>query len=149
MSLPLILSFIFLCRFPKSKSVPSVLKSRYDQTAVHDFRKLESIAYKLLKHKNDVEFLLKCREADLVPVFLQYKLANNRMKNSPGVRRDRQRLLWLEIVWHRKCITKLSSQHSQMSAKMKGYMRRIDLVFLTQYIDKGSETYVSKVHTKH
>ena len=149
MLIPLILHFIFLCRFPKSRSVPSVLTQRYGNESVIKFRLLEKTTYQLLKHQRDITFLIKCRDADLIPVFLQYKLANNRMRGSRDVRRARQRLLCNEIAWHRKFVLKLTEKQNQLLETLKSQWKRIDIVFIRQYIEKGSKSYVSVVDERH
>ena len=95
--LVLILKLIFKLRFPVRISFADTTRRRYGHDVLELFRTLERTTIKLFKAKADLDFLETCRDTDLVPRFLQFKLANRRLTSSSEALRSRRRLLDVEI----------------------------------------------------
>ena len=76
--------FLFLARvrFPKSKSIAEVIRSRYSENTVKRIRKLEKLDYRLRKAELDLLFLCKCDDNNVIPNFLNFRLANSEISNS-------------------------------------------------------------------
>ena len=66
------IAFLFLIwlRFPHSKSLSQIIRSRYGDKIVKRLRKFEKIDYRLRKAELDLEFLVKCRDRNMVPKFI-------------------------------------------------------------------------------
>ena len=66
---------VFLClmrvRFLQSKSVSQIIRSRYDDTTIRRLRKFEKIKYPLRKAEVYFEFLLRCRDNNIIPGFFK------------------------------------------------------------------------------
>ena len=73
---PLVLVYLFLIRlrFPQNSSVAYVLRRRYGEPVLNQYRALERIDYKVKKIECDIDFLSSCQQQDLIPNFLQFKL---------------------------------------------------------------------------
>ena len=95
--LVLILKLIFKLRFPVRISFADTTRRRYGHDVLELFRTLERTTIKLFKAKADLDFLETFRDTDLVPRFLQFKLANRRLTSSSEALRSRRRLLDVEI----------------------------------------------------
>ena len=72
----LLVKFIILLRFPPNKSVADQTRGRYGDDILSAFRTWERLSIKYGKIQLDLGFLKTCRDADLVPKFLQFKLSN-------------------------------------------------------------------------
>ena len=86
--LGLVFLFIIRIRFPKGKSIANIIRSRYGEALVRKIRKFEKNDYKLRKGHLDLRFLLECKKNNLIPKFLQFKLANRQLHN------DAKHLRW-------------------------------------------------------
>ena len=80
------LLFLARVRNPKSKSIAEVIRSRYSQNTVKRIRNLEKLDYRLRKAELDLEFLCKCDDNNVVPNFLNFRLANSHLKYSSTYR---------------------------------------------------------------
>ena len=74
--------FLFLIRlqFPKSKSISEILRRRYDQSILKIIRTFEKLDYLIRKAEPDLEFLLRCRDSNVTPNFLNFKLVVSLLK---------------------------------------------------------------------
>ena len=71
------LVFLFLSRirFPKTESIPSIIRRRYGEKLLKEVRKFEKLDYKLWKVQLDLDFLTNCKYNDIIPNFLNFRLA--------------------------------------------------------------------------
>ena len=74
-----VIAFLFFARvrFPKSKSVAEVIRPRYTANRI---QKLEKFDYCLRKSELDLQFLSKCDNSNVIPSFLNFRLANIHLK---------------------------------------------------------------------
>ena len=133
--LPAILKFIIALRFPINESIASITKKRYGEDILRAFRLLEKTIQKYNKTIADRDFLTKCKEADLVPVFLRFKLSNHRLKHSSEVIKARTKLLDNEICDKNKRIERLSKIVTEQRIQLKSLVRVIDFIKYSQIID--------------
>ena len=66
-------------RFPISKSIAEVIRSRYSENTVKRIRKLEKLDYRLRKTELDLQLLCKCDDNNVIPNFLNFRLANSHL----------------------------------------------------------------------
>ena len=80
--------FLFLARVrnPKSKSIVEVFRSRYSENTVKRIRKMEKLDYRLRKAELDLQFLCKCDDNNVIPNFLNFRLANSHLQYSSTYR---------------------------------------------------------------
>ena len=133
--LAITLKFILLLRFPTTKSLAGVTLHRYGQDTLDSFRALERSSVKYDKCLIDLEFLRTCRDADLVPVFLQFKLSSRRLRSSSETLRARRRLLAVEINARERDSQRLKEQVAAHRARLKASVRRIDFVYYRPLIN--------------
>ena len=93
----LVLQFIIRLRFPAQKSIARVIADRYGSPTVSLLRKFESIDYKERKCELDINFISNCIDHDLVPKFVQFKVANRGLPSSKVYKRCQQELLKEEL----------------------------------------------------
>ena len=84
-------------RFPKSKSISDILRRRYSQSTLKKIRKVEKLDYRLRKAELDLEFLLRCRDSNVMPNFLNFLVSSHYLKASLTYRQYQLKLLQEEI----------------------------------------------------
>ena len=95
---------VYYTYYPKGKSIANIIRSRYGEAFVRKIRKFEKNDYKLRKSHLDLRFLLECKKNNLIPKFLQFKLANRHFHNSVVYKKCQIKLLEEEIRAKRKII---------------------------------------------
>ena len=120
-----------------------VTQHRYGQATLDTFRALERSSVKHAKCLVDLKFLSTCRDADLVPVFLQFKLSSRRLGSSAEVLRTRRRLLTVEINAKERDIRRLEEQMATFRSRLKDIVWRIDFIYYINVIQRTCE--VSKM----
>ena len=78
----LVLLFLARIRFPKTESIPSIIRRRYGDKVLREVRQFEKLDYKLRKVQLDLDFLCKCKDSDVIPKFLNFRLANKKLQDS-------------------------------------------------------------------
>ena len=68
--------FLIRLRFPQSKSLSHIIGRRYGDKIIKRLCKFEKIDYRLRKTELDLEFLVKCRDNNVISKFLNFRLAN-------------------------------------------------------------------------
>ena len=76
--------FLLLIRlkFPHSKSLSQIIRRQYGDKIIKRLHKFETTDYRLRKAELDLEFLVKCRDNNLIPKFLNFGLANRPLRFS-------------------------------------------------------------------
>ena len=91
--LGLVFLFIIHIRFPKGKSIAGINRSRYGEVFLRKIHKFEKTDFKLRKGHLHLRFSVGCKKSNLIPKFLQFKLANRRLHNSiEEIREKRKRI---------------------------------------------------------
>ena len=110
--------FLIRLRFPKSKSISDILRRRYSQSILKRIRKFEKPDYRLGKAELDLEFLLRCRDSNVISKFLNFCVSSHYLKASLTYRQCQLKLLQEEIR-HKKSDIRVSkkefnSRHSSL-----------------------------------
>ena len=61
-------------RFPAHNSLVGKLRKRYGQDFVNEVRALETLDFKYRKALLDLDFLISCRNNNVIPKFLHFKV---------------------------------------------------------------------------
>ena len=71
--------FLFLIplKFMHSKSLSQIIRRQYGNKMIKRLRKFQKIDCHLRKAELDLAFLVKCRDNNLIPKFLNFLLANS------------------------------------------------------------------------
>ena len=125
--LSLVFLFIIRIRFPKGKSMADIIRSRYGEALVRKIRKFKKNDYKLRKGHMNLRFLLECKKKNLIPSFLQFKLANRHLHNSVVCKKFQINLLEEEIraKWNRTNI--LEKGTNRIKEQLQGTLSCLDL----------------------
>ena len=106
----LVLLFLARIRFPRTKSIAAVIRSRYGDKILKMVRKLEKFDFKLRKAKLDIKFLCKCENNDIIPKFLCFRAANKNLKDSNFYKQCHKILLFTEIEMKRSHLRVLQKE---------------------------------------
>ena len=74
--------FLIRLRFPKSKLILDILRRRYGQGTLEKIRKFEYLDYRLRKAELGLEFLLRRKDSNVIPNFLNFRITNQSLKAS-------------------------------------------------------------------
>ena len=77
-----VILFLFLIRlrFPQPKSFTHTNRRRYGDKIIKRLCRFEKTDYHLQKAELDLEFLVKCRDSNVIPKFLNFCLANRSLR---------------------------------------------------------------------
>ncbi len=123
--------FLLRTRFPIGQSIASIIRKRYGIHTLRLQRKLESLDTKLRKAKLDLEFLNSCRDNGLIPHFLQFRLANERLRHSSSYPACQRRFLDEEIKNKASSIRHLLNQLSDIFELFKNSVSILDFVHIS------------------
>ena len=90
--------FLIRSRFTKSKLISDILRGRYGQSTLKRIRKFDKLDYSLRKAELDLEFLLPCRDSNVIPNFLNFCVSNQPLKASLTYRECQLKLLQEERI---------------------------------------------------
>ena len=93
------IAFLFLIwlRFPHSKSLSQIIRRQYGDKIIKRLHKFQKIDYHLRKAELDLEFLVKCRDNNVIHNFLNFRLANRSLRFSLNYVHCQSNLLLEEI----------------------------------------------------
>ena len=112
--------FLFLIWFPKSKSISDILHRRYGQSRLKRIRKFKKLDYRLRKGELDLEFLLWCRDCNVVkPIFLNFHVSSQSLKVSLTYRQCQLKLLQEEIHHKKSDIRVLKKEFNSSHASLQ------------------------------
>ena len=114
------LVFIFLIqlRFPKNLSLIQIIHKQYGTTIVKLVRKFEKSDFKHRKAALDLQFLKTCQEFKVTPKFLQFRVANDSLKQSQTYQTCKKRLLLEEIRIKKKNLKTLVRELSVVKEEL-------------------------------
>ena len=97
----------------------------------------------------DIEFLKDCRDHDLVPVFLQFKLSQPRLQKDKDVRRLRQRLLEKEIASKSHEAFKATNEVNRLKKLLQEHTSLLDSNHLIHYANNNCSKKMDRLRSKH
>ena len=127
----LVLQFIIRLRFPAQKSIARVIADRYGSPTVSLLRKFESIDYKERKCELDINFISNCIDHELVPKFVQFKVANRGLRSSKVYKRCQQELLKEELNSKKRSLKVLNNKKRSLIHQIQSTVRNIDFIHIT------------------
>ena len=74
--------FLMRLQFPKIKSISDILCRRYGQSMLKRIQKFGKLNYCLRKAELDLEFLLRYRDSNVIPNFLNFCIFSQSLKAS-------------------------------------------------------------------
>ena len=123
--------FLIRLRFPKSKSISDILRRRYSQSTLKRIRKFEKLDYRLRKAELDLEFLLRCRDSNVIPNFLNFRVSSHYLKASLTYRQCQLKLLQEEIRHKKSDIRVLKKEFNSSHSSLQHEISFIDFAHVS------------------
>ena len=90
-------NFLVRLRFSSRLSFLQVIRNQYGDTIVKLVRKFEKVEFKHRKAALDLNFSQTCRTFNVIPNFLQFRVANKSLQKSQAHQKCPNHLLLAEI----------------------------------------------------
>ena len=139
--------FLTKIRFPQTKTLVQVIRDRYGEETVRQFRKLEKLEKKLSKISCDLSFLNICARFDLRPRFLNFRLYKRDLERCTAYRDFQRELLFKEITNKEKHQHKLTRQRDETAEGLSKSVFWLDYDHLTSVI--GRVVHNCRQHNQH
>ena len=94
-------------------------------------RKFEKVDFKFKRATLDLDFLYYCRNNNLIPTFLKFKLANKTLANSDVYKLCQQKLLLAEIEEKKRVINEHKNHHYKLLTEIKQQVNPIDFAHIS------------------
>ena len=95
--LSLVFLFIVRLRFPLDKSIVNIILSRYNDEIIKQIQRFEKLDFKIQKNEADLDFLQSCQQNNLIPKFLNFKVASSSPRFSRTYKQCQRQLTKQEI----------------------------------------------------
>ena len=141
----LVFLFLVRCRFPAQLSIINVLRKRYGDTVVKQVRKLEKLDFKYKKASLDLQFLQTCKRQNVIPNFLNFKVANRRLLTSNAYNICQKKLLNQEISNKRNIVRNLYLKLVHLKDSLKYDLNFIDFIHITTVFLGSNDRNISKI----
>ena len=143
--LSLVFQFIIRLRFPANKSIAQIITTRYGSPTLKLIRNFESIDFKRRKTTLDLEFLKNCVKHDLIPKFVQFKVANRGLHNSKVYKECQRKLLHQEIIDKKRRLQILNKRYEELKGKIRLNVRIIDFAHISSCFLVKNDRILNKV----
>ena len=125
--------FLFLIQilFPKSKSILDILRRRYGQSKIKRIRKFEKLNYRLGKAVLDLEFLLRCRDSNVISNFFNFGVSSRILKASLTYRQCQLKLLQEKIPYNKSDARVLKKEFNTRLSSLQHEISFIDFAHVS------------------
>ena len=119
--------FLIRLRFPQSKSLSQIIRTRYGDKINEIIKKTD---YRLRKAELDLEFLVKCRDNNVIPKFLNFRLANRSLRFSLTYAHCQSNLLLEEIRLKKSNVRVLRKEFDNLCSSLQQQINSIDFAHI-------------------
>ena len=121
-----------------------VIKNRYGNCTVKMVRKFEKLDYKYRKLLLDLRFLENCIKNNVIPKFVQFRLANRDLRESSAYRQCQQKLLKQEIINKKRGVRLVKKDLSSVQNELMFRLKWIDFHHVCNLFLVGNDRSISK-----
>ena len=148
-----VISLVFILRtrlrFPSRLSIAEVLRKRYGDWSLNLVRKFEKTDIKHKKALLDSQFLKICKDHNVIPRFLRFKVANANWHSSLIYRRRQSKLLREGIYNKRLNVSKLLKESKLLYSNIKSNSNLIDSHQVLNISLISNEKELEQIKSKH
>ena len=126
-ALPLVFMFLIRLTFLKNMSLTQVIHKPYGNTVAKLVRRFEKLDFKHQKAALDLQFLKTCQEFKVTPKFLQFRVANDTLRQSQTYEICKKRLLLEEIRIKKKNLKTLVRELSAVKEELLHSISFLDI----------------------
>ena len=121
-----------------------VIKNRYGNCTAKLVRKFEKLDYKYRKLLLDLRFLENCIKNNVIPKFVQFRLANRDLRESSAYRQCQQKLLKQEIINKKRGVRLVKKDLSSVQNELMFRLKWIDFHHVCNLFLVGNDRSISK-----
>ena len=143
-ALSLVFMFLIRLRFPKNLSLIQVIRKRYSNTVVKLVRRFEKLDFKHRKVALDLQFLKTCQEFKVTQKLLQFRVANDSLRQSQTYQTCKKQLLLEEIRIKKKNLKTLVRELSAVKEELLRSISFLDFNHVLNLIVSSNEKSVLK-----
>ena len=143
-ALDLVFMFLIRLRFLKNLSLIQVIHKRRGNTVDTLVRRFEKLDFKHRKAALDLQFLKTCQEFKVTPKFLQFRVANDSLKQSQTYQTCKKRLLLEEIRIKKKNLKTLVRELSVVKEELLRSISFLDVNHVFNLIVSSNEKSIFK-----
>ena len=99
----------------------------------------EKLDYNLRKVQLDLDFLCKLKESNVIPKFLNFRLANKKLQDSLTYRNCQRNLLTTEISLKKSRLRVLENEFYLLHSELKSVLSCIDLAHVCSLFLSGND----------
>ena len=147
--LALALIFLIHCRFPRGLSIVEIITRRYGRPTLIFFRTAENNYFKAKKLESDLQFLNTCKEYNVIPKFVRFKVHNRNFESSKLYRSWLLKLLDLEIKSQSKKLKRCIDVYKSAFLDLRRNVSVFDYPCLKSKIELNADRKISQVNIVH
>ena len=147
--LSLVFLFILRLRFPSDKSIANVVGSCYNDKIVKLTRRFEQLDFKIRKNEADLDFLQLCQQNNLIPKFLNFKVASSSLRFSRTQKHSQRQLLKQVIKEKISIISYQKKQLTDLKKLIKNKLSIIEFALLCCLFLVSKDKKITKVKEAH
>ena len=147
----LIYAFCLRLRFPKGTPITTTITSRYGRNTLLSYRNVEKTSEQIIKTQNHVTFLRTCKDYNLTPKFLRFKLYNKHLHSSDHYRQYQRILLDKEIKSQVRKKNRLQQKLNEARKQLRNQISWLDNACLLHRVkirNKQILINIQRVHSK-
>ena len=141
--------FLVRLRFPSRLSLLQVIRNRYGDTIVKLVRKFEKVVFKHRKAALDLNFLQTCQSFNVIPKFLQLRVANKNLRRSQAYQKRLNHLLLAEINKKKKNLKVLVNELSSVKSNLLVILNFLDFNHVCNIIISNKKKSIFKRKYTH
>ena len=120
--------FILSIRRLSGNTLTQYVRTKYGKPALDNFRRIEKLSFRSKKLQKDIEFLNICKDYDVTPNFLHFRVHNPEFTGTHTYRDWCSELLDREIYRQRKQIPIINEKLASNLELFKSKLFRLDFI---------------------
>ena len=136
-------------RFPSDKRIANVIQSRYNDKIVKQIHRFEKLDFKICKNEADLDFLQSCQQSNLIPKFLNFKVACSSLRFSRMYKQSQKQLLKQEIKEKVSIISKQKKEFTALKKLIKNKLSILDFAHICCLFLVANDKKITKVKETH
>ncbi|XP_063598647.1 uncharacterized protein LOC134775120 [Penaeus indicus] len=125
------------------------IRNKYGRTILNTFRRTEKLSYRLKKLQKDIRFLNLCKNYDVIPKFVNFRVHNPLFTQTQTYRSWCRVLLNREISLQTKKETVTTKKLNTHVSLLKTTLSPLDFICISRLIKSNVDNKLQKVDTIH
>ena len=141
--------FILSIRRLNGNTLTQYVRTKYGKPALDNFRRIEKLSFRSKKLQKDIEFLNICKDYDVTPNFINFRVHNPEFVGTHTYRAWCSELLDREITRQRKQIPLTTEKLASNIESFKSKLSSFDFICINRLINHNLQNKLLKVDRTH